>query len=205
MPFSRWPGNRPTCAPCFLNGSLNQSKKNYWPVAYILGQLPSPNDTVIRVLLDALDHQEPDIRWAVALLLVRLAKNDDNHIGHLIELSANGTANQKRMALYCIRDLTLNDDASLAALLKGLRDDNPTVRVAAAICLKQRADLNDNDKKSFAENLLGGCGLSGPQCCSDRPGRLGIAVRGICQSLYARPAKATIARAEKPPAPRSSC
>jgi HEAT repeat protein len=129
-------------------------KKNYWPVAYILGQLPSPNDTVIRVLLDALDHQEPDIRWAVALLLVRLAKNDDNHIGHLIELSANGTANQKRMALYCIRDLTLNDDASLAALLKGLRDDNPTVRVAAAICLKQRADLNDNDKSLLLKTYL---------------------------------------------------
>ena len=32
-------------------------KKNYWPVAYILGQLPSPNDTVVRVLLDTLDHQ----------------------------------------------------------------------------------------------------------------------------------------------------
>jgi HEAT repeat protein len=129
-------------------------KKNYWPVAYILGQLPSPDNTVVRVLLDTLDHQEPDIRWAVALLLVRLAKNDDNHIDHLIELSANGTANQKRMALYCIRDLSLRDSGSLAALLKGLRDANPTVRVAAAICLKQRADLNDNDKNLLLKTYL---------------------------------------------------
>jgi HEAT repeat protein len=129
-------------------------KKNYWPVAYILGQLPSPDNTVVRVLLDALDHQEPDIRWAVALLLVRLAKNDDNHIAHLIELSANGTANQKRMALYCIRDLSLRDSTSLAALLNGLRDADPTVRVAAAICLKQRADLNDNDKSLLLKTYL---------------------------------------------------
>ena len=129
-------------------------KKNYWPVAYILGQLPSPNDTVIRVLLDTLDHQEPDIRWAVALLLVRLAKNDDTQIDRLIELSANGTANQKRMALYCIRDLSLSDAASLAALLNGLCDANPTVRVAAAICLKQRADLNDNDKNLLLKTYL---------------------------------------------------
>lgn len=129
-------------------------KKNYWPVAYILGQLPSPDNTVVRVLLDALDHQEPDIRWAVALLLVRLAKNNDNHIAHLIELSANGTANQKRMALYCIRDLSLRDSVSLAALLKGLRDANPTVRVAAAICLKQRADLEDNDKSLLLKTYL---------------------------------------------------
>ena len=129
-------------------------KKNYWPVAYILGQLPSPNDTVVRVLLDTLDHQEPDIRWAVALLLVRLAKNGDTQIDRLIELSANGTANQKRMALYCIRDLSLNDAASLAALLQGLCDANPTVRVAAAICLKHRADLKDNDKSLLLKTYL---------------------------------------------------
>ena len=129
-------------------------KKNYWPAAYILGQLPSPNDTVVRVLLDTLDHQEPDIRWAVALLLVRLARNDDTQIDRLIELSANGTANQKRMALYCIRDLSLNDAASLAALLQGLCDANPTVRVAAAICLKHRADLKDNDKSLLLKTYL---------------------------------------------------
>jgi len=137
-----------------LERLIQPGKKNYWPVAYILGQLPSPNDTVVRVLLDALDHQEPDIRWAIALLLVRLAKNDPNHIGDLIELSANGTANQKRMALYCIRDLSLRDSTSLAALLKGLCDANPTVRVAAAICLKQRTDLNDDDKSLLLKTYL---------------------------------------------------
>jgi len=121
-------------------------QKNYWPIAYVLGQLPSPSDAVVQILLDALDHREPDIRWAMALLLIRIAKQDSNVVSRLIELSASGTANQKRMALYCIRDLILSDAASLTALVNALSDADPTVRVAAAICLKVRPDIKETGK-----------------------------------------------------------
>ncbi len=84
------------------------------------------------------------------------------------------------MALYCIRDLTLNDDASLAALLKGLRDDNPTVSSAAAICLKQRADLNDNDKSLLLKTYLEDADSRVRNAAAIVLGRLGIAVRAIC-------------------------
>jgi HEAT repeat protein len=50
------------------------------------------------------------------------------------------------MALYCLRDLALSDTASLTALLAALRDHEPTVRVAAAICLKARPDIDDAGK-----------------------------------------------------------
>ena len=52
------------------------------------------------------------------------------------------------MALYCLRDLALSDTGSLTALLSALGDHEPTVRVAAAICLKTRPDL-DNAGKSI--------------------------------------------------------
>jgi HEAT repeat protein len=120
--------------------------KQYWPVAYILGNLPQPSRAVITGLLDALDHREPDIRWAISLLLARIAKDNPDLIDLLIELCAMGSDNQKRMALYCLRDLTLSDTASLTALLAALRDHEPTVRVAAAICLKARPDLDDAGK-----------------------------------------------------------
>jgi thioredoxin-like negative regulator of GroEL len=125
--------------------------KNYWPVAYILGHLSQPSGACIANLLDTLDHREPDIRWAMALLLQHIAKEEGSVIKLLIELCSTGTANQKRMALYCIRDLALSDSVTLSTLLLALRDEDPTVRVAAAICLKLRADLDDSGKKILLE------------------------------------------------------
>jgi HEAT repeat protein len=128
--------------------------QNYWPVAYILGNLPQPSRAVISALLDALAHRDPDIRWAIALLLVRIAKKDTELIDSLIRLCAAGSDNQKRMALYAIRDLALSDPASLAALLAALQDAEPTVRVAAAISLKPRQDVDDAGKNFLLQVYL---------------------------------------------------
>jgi HEAT repeat protein len=123
--------------------------RNYWPVAYVLGHLSPPSQECISRLIDALDHPEPDIRWAVALLLVRIAKKESAVADLLVALCASGTVNQKRMALYCIRDLALSDSVSSAALLTALDDADPTVRVAATICLKMRCDLDDAGKNTL--------------------------------------------------------
>lgn len=120
--------------------------KNYWPAAYILGQLPQPSPATIRILLDALDHPAPDIRWAIALLIIEIAKRDSDIVKLLIDLCAGGSANQKRMAIYCLRDLGLTDLASLTAMLAGLSDADPTVRVAAALALKTRNDVTVDGK-----------------------------------------------------------
>jgi len=126
-----------------LNRCLAEAgRKQYWPVAYVLGNLPQPSRAVITRLLESLDHREPDIRWAISLLLARIAKDNPDLIPLLIQLCATGSDNQKRMALYCLRDLTLSDTASLTASVAALRDNEPTVRVAAAICLKTRSDID---------------------------------------------------------------
>jgi HEAT repeat protein len=135
----------------FLRDKLNQrlsaaGHQNYWPVAYILGNLPQPTRDAQSVLLDALDHRDPDIRWAIVLLLVRMANEQPQLVDSLIRLSADGSSNQKRMALYAIRDLALSDSDSLIALFTALHDADPTVRVAAAICLKRRRDVDDAGK-----------------------------------------------------------
>jgi len=122
---------------------------NYWPVAYVLGHLPQPCAGALQALLGALDHREPDIRWAIALLLIRMGKSDRAIVQRLMQLSASGTVNQKRMALYCLRDLALSDAASQAALLAALRDGDATVRVAAAICLRLRRDLTAEGKNAL--------------------------------------------------------
>ena len=128
--------------------------RNYWPVAYILGNLPNPSAASILGLLEALDHREPDIRWAISLLLARIGKDNVDLVAALIRLCASGTDNQKRMALYCLRDLALSDAATAAAMIGAIRDPEPTVRVAAAICLKSRPDLDTLGKEILLDLYL---------------------------------------------------
>jgi HEAT repeat protein len=138
-----------------LEERLNElGHRNYWPVAYVLGHLPEPSGATMRNLLDTLDHREPDIRWAVVLLLVRIAKTESSAVNLLIELCQSGTANQKRMAIYGLRDLILNDVASLQALLSSLSDSDPTVRVAAATSLKNRTDDNERVRAALLQSYL---------------------------------------------------
>ena len=133
---------------------LEAERTEKWPIAYILAHSPQPPYPVIRSLLDALDHRDADIRWAIALLLVRIAKLAPERVNELIDLCANGTANQKRMALYCIRDLMLSDSQTLAALLRALLDIDSTVRVAAAIALQSRSDLDRLGRHCLLQTYL---------------------------------------------------
>ncbi len=128
--------------------------KNYWPVAYILGHLSKPSGVAIRTLLQTLDHREPDIRWAISLLLVKIAKREGSVVNLLIDLSRNGTANQRRMAVYCLRDLELNDAASLQAIFDLLSDSDTTVRVAATTSLKNRSDDNERVRQALLKSYL---------------------------------------------------
>lgn len=125
------------------------TRKNRWPIAYILASLASPPQSSIQVLIETLDHRDPDIRWAVALILIRLAHTDRQVSKLLIQLASKGTANQRRMAIYSLRDVGLMDEESVQALLNSLRDPDPTVRVAAATSLKMQPGLSENGKNEL--------------------------------------------------------
>ncbi len=133
---------------------LDPSRKNQWAVAYVLGQLPRPNGKVIEALLQSLDHPSPDIRWAIGLLLVRIAKREKDLISRFVELCHTGNPAQKRMALYCLRDLHLDGAESVIPLLNALKDPDPTVRVAAAISLKARPDMDEAGRAALVQCFL---------------------------------------------------
>ena len=46
-----------------------------WPIAYVLAHISSPSPLCLHVLRETLDSKDPDIRWAVGLLLVRLGNS----------------------------------------------------------------------------------------------------------------------------------
>jgi HEAT repeat protein len=129
----------------------NPGRKNRWPIAYVLASLPSPTQSSIQVLIETLDQRDPDIRWAVALILIRLAKTDRQVLRLLIELASKGTVNQRRMAIYSLRDVGLSDDESVQTLLNSLRDLDPTVRVAAATSLKVHSRLSESGKNELLQ------------------------------------------------------
>jgi len=128
--------------------------KNRWPIAYILASLPSPPQSSIEVLIETLDHRDPDIRWAVALLLIRLAKTDRQILRRLIEVASKGTASQRKMAIYSLRDLGLDEEESVETLLSSLRDLDPTVRVAAVTSLKSQPGLGEIGKNELLRLFL---------------------------------------------------
>jgi HEAT repeat protein len=130
----------------------DSSRKNRWPIAYVLASLPSPAHSCVQVLIETLDHRDPDIRWAVALLLIRLAKTERPILRLLIELASKGTANQRRMAIYALRDVGL-DDESVQTLLSSLRDPDPTVRVAAVTSLRMQSRLSEEGKNELLQRF----------------------------------------------------
>ena len=132
----------------------NPSRESRWPIAYVLASLPSPTQTSIRVLSETLDHRDPDIRWAVALMLIRLARTDRQVLKSLIELAAKGTANQRRMAIYSLRDVGLTDEESVQMLMNALHDPDPMVRIAAVTSLKIYSGLSERGKSELLELFL---------------------------------------------------
>ena len=138
-----------------LNALLNHpQRRNRWPIAYLLGSLPEPSAEVLEVLVETLGSPDSDIRWAVLLLLVRSGKTDARIVNLLLDLLETGDATQRRMAIYCIRDLRLQDEIAIPVFLKRLNDSEPMVRVDSATSLKLRPNLNSNDKDLLLKVFL---------------------------------------------------
>lgn len=125
-----------------LNRLLQQvPSEKRWPVAYTLGQLSQPTSACLRVLTEGLGCEDADIRWATLQLLTRLGKNDKQIIPLVSDLLNIGNPTQRRMAVYCLRDLGLEERS---VQLQCLGDRDPLVRVAAVTTLSKQSQLSDD-------------------------------------------------------------
>lgn len=128
--------------------------RNPWAIAYVLAQSPQPSRTAIQALLDNLSHHDADVRWAIGLLLVRLAGHDEEIQRELLRLCAAGDAVQRRMAIYCLRDLKLQDASSTQVFSLALSDPDPLVRIAAVAGLRKKTPLAVREKEALLELFL---------------------------------------------------
>lgn len=106
-----------------------------WPVAYVLGQIARPSAPCLEVLAWGLGSGDQDLRWATQLLLTDLGKRYPEVGARLEALLSEGSATQRRMAVYCLRDIAADRAALPAALLGAIQDPEPLVRVAAVTSL----------------------------------------------------------------------
>ncbi|MGE5302845.1 MAG: HEAT repeat domain-containing protein [Alphaproteobacteria bacterium] len=128
--------------------------ENPWAIAYVLARLPQPSRDVTQRLLEDLGHPDPDIRWAIGLLLVQLANRDEEMTRRLMRLGATGSALQRRMAIYCLRDLSLHDAAGTEIFFFALRDPDPLVRIAATAGLRRKTSMDSREKEKLLKVFL---------------------------------------------------
>lgn len=163
--------------------------------AYALARLGAPPSAALPALLDALALDDGDVRWAASELISRTEPRAAAVAG-LVPLVRSGNPPQRKMALYCLRDLEARSDEVEHAALAALDDADGGVRLAAMSTLARLA----LDRTAVAEALLER--LHAPDARERRAaaaalGDLGVDSRAVRAALEtaARDADASLRRA----------
>ena len=126
--------------------------------AYALARLGPPPPVALPALLDALALDDGDVRWAAAELVCRTEPRA-TVIAGLLPLVRTGNAPQRKMALYCLRDLGASGDEVERAALTALEDADGGVRLAAMATLARIA----NGRTTVAEKLVRALSATDPR------------------------------------------
>lgn len=125
-------------APALAAALDSTSARLRWGAAFALslvGELPA---AAVPVLLETLGSDDGDLRWAAAGLLGRVTERAPL-LAALRELATAGSPPQRKMALYCLRDLEARS-AEVERVLHGcLEDADRDVRLAAIASLARLA------------------------------------------------------------------
>jgi HEAT repeat protein len=124
--------------PLLARALGDEAPRRRWGAVYAWSRLGPVPPACVPVLLDALGAVDGDLRWAAATIIRALGDRPEVHTA-LRELlhSANGL--QRKMALYCLRDLGSRGSTLELEMLAALDDPDPAVRLAAMSALVQLA------------------------------------------------------------------
>lgn len=106
------------------------SLRRRWGAAWTLGRLGPPPAACLPVLVEAMAEADGDLRWAAATLVVAMRETPGLE-QRLHALAKDGNAPQRKMALYCLRDLAAPSATLDALAAAALADPESTVRLAA--------------------------------------------------------------------------
>jgi HEAT repeat protein len=169
------------------------SSRVRWGAAFALSRSGGVPAAALPTLLDALDAEDRDLRWAASDLLVRQVPVWGSRAARsLVELVGSGTARQRKMALYCLRDIGRNigagGEGSEEVVRRALGDGDVDVRLAAVAALVKVA----SDRRTAALLISSCLGDRDLRVCRAAAGTLGMlgqrdeevfaALRGAAQS-----------------------
>src|SRR5262249_32664480 len=109
-----------------------------WGAAYALALVDVAFLDAVPVLLDALGSSDGDLPWASARLLTRPDRATAGLGDALASLVGTASPLQRKMALYCLRDLAGTLPADRAVLTRALDDPEASVRLAAMAAVAAR-------------------------------------------------------------------
>jgi len=117
-----------------------------WVAAWIWSRIFEEGDDVARgVLVEALGVDDGDIRWAAARALT--SAPGDGVSMRLRTVAAEGNAEQRKMAIYCLRDLGSRDTQAIELFRSALSDAAPGVRLAAMNALARTEPTRDSARR----------------------------------------------------------
>jgi HEAT repeat protein len=109
-----------------------------WGAAFALALGADPPPRTLPVLLEALGMDDGDVRWAAAGIVARMTDRDAV-VRALQVLLRSGNGAQRKMALYCLRDLEARAPDVEQAVVGALDDADWDVRLAAITSLARLA------------------------------------------------------------------
>jgi HEAT repeat protein len=116
-----------------LLGCLTSASPRFrWGAAYALARMGSFPEEALDVLVVALGSADNDLRWAAADLLARAAVSRRREtVGRLVAACRADSAEVRKMALYCLRDIGPGSEDGLRVVAGLLSDGDHGVRLAA--------------------------------------------------------------------------
>ena len=137
-------------APLLEQGLADGSARRRWGAAYACSVMGATSPACLPILLEALGSDDGDVRWAAATIIRSLPGYQDV-VPELRALVHALCPLQRKMALYCLRDLSAQASGLDDELLAALRDDEPAVRLAALSTVTVLAQ----DRQAAARAVMG--------------------------------------------------
>jgi len=125
--------------PLLARALADDGPRRRWGAVYAWSRMGPVPPECEPVLLDALGVDDGDLRWAAATIVRELADRPAVHAA-LRELLGSPNALQRKMALYCLRDLGRRAPSLEREVVAALDDPDAAVRLAAMSALVQLAD-----------------------------------------------------------------
>ena len=138
--------------PLLARALTDPDPRRRWGAVYAWSRLGPVPPACLPVLLATLVAADGDLRWAAAAIVRELGARSDVHAALRALLHA-ASGLQRKMALYCLRDLERRDPDLEQEILAALDDPDAAVRLAAMSALAQLAEDRGAAARAVARRL----------------------------------------------------